>query len=266
MWFVIPHMSTQDDAMMQVEDVVTTPKDVTVSLNALSDSGEQGTAVLSDVDGKTKVTVLISGAPTTAQPMHIHTGSCPTPGAVTYPLTSLTNGSSETVLDVPLATIMSQLPLAINVHQSATELKTFVSCGDITPAEGAMMKEETAMNDVRDDSMMASESGAMMTKGVYEVYSPERVATAGNNTVLLFFHADWCPTCRALDADINAHLSAIPEGVMILKVDYDKETALKQKYGVTVQHTIVEVDSKSLMGKKWVVATPTFSSLIAELK
>jgi len=124
-------MEEGGDTMMEGGEAMM-EKTVTVTLNAQNNSGEKGSAVLSDVDGKTKVTVNINGAPAgIAQPMHIHTGSCPTPGAVLYPLTSLMNGISETVIDVPLSKILSELPLAINVHKSAAEAKIFVSCGDI---------------------------------------------------------------------------------------------------------------------------------------
>jgi len=38
--------------------------------------------------------------------------------------------------------------------------------------------------------------------------------------------------------------SEIPENVNLLKVDYDNSTDLKEKYGVTMQHTFVLVDNK----------------------
>lgn len=106
--------------------------------------------------------------------------------------------------------------------------------------EGAMMKDDGAM-----------ESGAMMQKGSYEDYAPEKLALANDGDVVLFFRASWCPTCKALDADIRAHQSAIPAGVTILDVDYDTHTALKQKYGVTYQHTLVQVDASGNLITKW---------------
>ncbi len=59
----------------------------------------------------------------------------------------------------------------------------------------------------------------------------------------IFFYASWCPKCVALDKDINDNSGNIPENVVIFKVDYDKEEDLKRKYGVTIQTTIVSVDS-----------------------
>ncbi len=45
--------------------------------------------------------------------------------------------------------------------------------------------------------------------------------------------------------------SEIPENVNLLKVDYDSSSDLKQKYGVTMQHTFVLVDANGEMIKKW---------------
>lgn len=59
-------------------------------------------------------------------------------------------------------------------------------------------------------------------------------------TKALFFHASWCPKCRALEADILAN--TIPDDVTIFKVDFDTATDLRQRYGVTLQTTIVYVD------------------------
>ncbi len=87
--------------------------------------------------------------------------------------------------------------------------------------------------------------------GSYEAYSPEKFALAESGKVILFFHATWCPSCRALDSDINKNLSSIPAGVIILKTDYDREIELKKKYGVTSQHTLVQVDAQGNLLKKW---------------
>lgn len=59
----------------------------------------------------------------------------------------------------------------------------------------------------------------------------------------IFFHAPWCPTCGILDQEINANLSSLPNGTKILKADYDSETALKSKYGVKIQSTVVLINA-----------------------
>jgi CHRD domain len=104
---------------------------VTVPFKAQNKSGETGTATLTADGNKTRVEIALSGAPATAQPAHVHDGSCanidPKPK---HPLTSVVNGKSTTTLDVPLAQLTGG-NLAINVHKSAAELTTYVACGDI---------------------------------------------------------------------------------------------------------------------------------------
>lgn len=87
--------------------------------------------------------------------------------------------------------------------------------------------------------------------GSYETYSAEKIAIAETGDVVLLFHASWCPSCRGLNSDIETNRSAIPAGVTILKIDYDKETELKKKYDVTTQHTLVQVDKDGNLIKKW---------------
>jgi len=115
------------------------------------------------------------------------------------------------------------------------------------------------------DSMMKKEEEVMMQKGSYETYSPEKLALAETGEVVLFFRASWCPTCRALDANIRANLGNIPKGVTILDVDYDNSTALKQKYAVTYQHTLVQVDAKGNQIAKW-TNSPTLLELLSHIK
>jgi thiol-disulfide isomerase/thioredoxin len=78
-----------------------------------------------------------------------------------------------------------------------------------------------------------------IAEGAYVDYSAELVAST-QGTRLLFFYAPWCPQCRALDASIQE--SEIPSGVTIFKLDYDSNQALRAKYGVTIQTTVVKVD------------------------
>lgn len=134
--------------------------------------------------------------------------------------------------------------------------------------EEEMKKEDMLKRDesVMKDDMMKDVSVETTLKkvGSYEAYAPEKLARAESGAVVLFFHASWCPSCRGLNADIEANLSTIPEGVSILKVDYDKETELKKKYGVTYQHTLVQVDAQGNQIKKW-SGSPKLSNVLAEL-
>ena len=75
--------------------------------------------------------------------------------------------------------------------------------------------------------------------GAYVDYSEDALATA-SGTKVLFFHAPWCPQCRALESDILA--AGVPAGVTVLKVDYDSRQDLRQQYGVRIQTTVVALD------------------------
>lgn len=68
---------------------------------------------------------------------------------------------------------------------------------------------------------------------------------------VIFFHAPWCPYCKAADKEFIDHAQEIPAEVAVIKVDYDSNTELKQKYGVTYQHTFVQVDKEGNQITKW---------------
>ena len=111
-------------------------KPITVALAAVGNSGETGTAVISDENGKLKVSVTLSGQPTgSSQPAHIHMGACPNPGTVKINLPNVENGTSELVSETmtmeDVATALGTGPLALNVHLSADAIGTYVACGDI---------------------------------------------------------------------------------------------------------------------------------------
>lgn len=96
------------------------------------------------------------------------------------------------------------------------------------------------------------DNDSQATTGSYINYDPSTInQIAENNQTVLFFHAQWCPYCRAAEEDINARLFEIPKGVAIVKVDYDTETELKKKYGITSQHTFVLVDENLNEVEKW---------------
>lgn len=134
----------------QITETMQAAPSVTINLDEQSSSGQSGTATLEEVDGKVKVTIVLDGTVSaSAQPAHIHTGSCPTPGAVLYPLTDVVSGQSETVLDVNMASIQGAGALAINVHKSVKESKVYTACGNlatVAPQADAAMDTETTLD------------------------------------------------------------------------------------------------------------------------
>lgn len=65
-------------------------------------------------------------------------------------------------------------------------------------------------------------------------------AVAAGKPVVVYLHADWCPTCRAQQPIVD-RLSKDPryQNVTIFVADFDKETALEKSLGVTQQSTFV---------------------------
>lgn len=131
------------------------------------------------------------------------------------------------------------------------------------PAE-AMIETKAAATMEKD--VMVKNDVIVMQKGSYVAYS-EAAATQAVKTgkTILFFHASWCPTCRAADADILKNAANIPSGTTILKVDYDTSGAMKTKYGVTTQHTFVQVDGAMNTVTTWRGGN-TLASIVASSK
>jgi thioredoxin 1 len=91
----------------------------------------------------------------------------------------------------------------------------------------------------------------------YVIYSQETLAAFANNRRILFFYANWCPTCRPADADFKQNADQLPEGVTVVRVNYNdtetdqEEKELARKYGITYQHTFVQIDENGEQVKKW---------------
>ncbi len=99
--------------------------------------------------------------------------------------------------------------------------------------------------------------------GTYVDYTSSTIAST-KGTKLLFFHAPWCPQCRSIEADIKQN--GLPDGVTVIKVDYDTNQSLRQKYGVTIQTTFVKVDDTGNKVDSYVAyEEPWFSSVQREL-
>ena len=107
--------------------------------------------------------------------------------------------------------------------------------------ESAMAKDEASTEP--EDDTMASEEAAMSTEGAWidqAAYDADPAKYHGSGDVVLFFSASWCPTCQASVESLDA--DGVPDGLTVVKVDFDQANDLKKEYGVTVQHTYVQVD------------------------
>jgi predicted lipoprotein with Yx(FWY)xxD motif len=111
---------------------------ITINLGPGRDGDQSGTATLTAKGNQTDVALnLKPGAAGIEQPVHIHDGQCPVPGAVKYPLKNLVDGKSTTTVDVPLASLLTG-GLVINAHLSVAEAGKYVACGAIP--KGVVLK------------------------------------------------------------------------------------------------------------------------------
>ena len=80
---------------------------------------------------------------------------------------------------------------------------------------------------------------APASEAPYSAVAFERLISQGQ-PVVVDFHADWCPTCRA-QAPIVRGLLATPElkSVTVLIANYDTELALRKSLNVSTQSTLV---------------------------
>lgn len=131
---------------------------------------------------------------------------------------------------------------------------------DIIPTE-VIVNDQSGMPK---DPTESSGTNPDETLGNFTNYSLEKLQSTSGNKAVLFFAASWCPTCKALELDIRNNIQNIPSNLAILRVDYDTSTTLKTKYGVTYQHTLIQVDSNGNEIKRW-FGSPTLVELQSQL-
>ena len=104
----------------------------------------------------------------------------------------------------------------------------------------------------------------------YVEYSKSAFEGASAKRRVLFFYASWCPTCRPADASFKAGANEIPEDMVVIRVNYNDpdtdnaEKELARKYGITYQHTFVQIDSAGKEVTKW--NGGQLSELLANIK
>ena len=114
------------------------------------------------------------------------------------------------------------------------------SMQDVAPrAESSAAAAAPEASRTQTGSAVAGPDAPHADRGAYLDYADD-VISATPGAKALFFHASWCPNCRALDEQLRTE--GAPDGLTVFKVDYDERSDLRQRYGVTLQTTIVFVD------------------------
>lgn len=103
----------------------------TIALQTLNASGVTGTVAFADLGGRTRVDISVEPGANPDMPAHIHPGTCanltPQPK---YPLENVKAGTSTTVVPATIDELFAG-GLAVNVHESNDDLKTYTACVDI---------------------------------------------------------------------------------------------------------------------------------------
>ncbi len=103
----------------------------TVTLQTLNDSGVTGTVSFAALRDKTAVEIAVDPGGNPDMPAHIHPGTCddltPQPK---FPLENVRNGSSRTVVPASIDELFAG-GLAVNIHRSNDDLKTYTACVDL---------------------------------------------------------------------------------------------------------------------------------------
>lgn len=95
--------------------------------------------------------------------------------------------------------------------------------------------------------------GLISASHAAEPFTAEKFAEAQKSgaSVLLHFHADWCPTCRSQQKALKVlEEKGQLKGILVLTTDYDRETALKKSLKVTQQSTFVAFQGATETGRK----------------
>lgn len=130
-----------------------------------------------------------------------------------------------------------------SISMEKKEDKTMMENNTSTSEDAAMKKKD-------DESMMQS-------SGRYVEYAGSVLDESKKTRRVLFFYANWCPTCRPADVEFRSRASELPNDVTVIRVNYNdpqtdaEEKALASKYGVTYQHTYVQIDESGNVVARW---------------
>ncbi|MGZ9160336.1 MAG: hypothetical protein ACXW4T_04140 [Candidatus Limnocylindrales bacterium] len=103
----------------------------TLSVTTLNHSGVSGVVSFRGVADRTEVSITVEPGDNPDMPAHIHPGTCdeltPQPK---FPLENVRAGVSVTVVPASLTELFAG-SLAVNIHKSNDDLKTYTACVDI---------------------------------------------------------------------------------------------------------------------------------------
>ncbi|MBP9820426.1 thioredoxin family protein [Candidatus Woesebacteria bacterium] len=128
------------------------------------------------------------------------------------------------------------------------------------PTPEMMVKADVAMISELDVGSASAEQAMMPELGQamgYVQFSPEQYDASAGKRHVLFFYANWCPTCRAADTDFLKNAEVLSKSVSVVRINYNdtdtspEEKELAQKYQITYQHSFVLIDESGTELNRW---------------
>ncbi len=114
------------------------------------------------------------------------------------------------------------------------------ACNPLMPEELTVEPSPTALQE-QDPKVVDAPA---YTSGALQEYSSTAYAEAlrDGKTVILDFHANWCPVCRQNAPHIKKAFEGSQQQTVVgFIVNYDTETTLLEQFGVSMQSTLVKV-------------------------
>lgn len=150
----------------------------------------------------------------------------------------------------------SQEAAMMKNEESTTDTKEMAKEeGVVTEEQEMQEKPDSMMED--DDAMKKDDTMMEKNDARYVPYSKAALDNAKDSRRVLYFYASWCPTCRPADADFATNAAKIPTDLTVIRVNYNdpetdaEEKALATKYGITYQHTFVQIDAAGQEVTTW---------------
>lgn len=155
---------------------------------------------------------------------------------------------------------MSRSPAPMSSYDGAPDASSMMAPPETTapsPAAPSMMSQAMSYEELKargqlaDTMVGASLRSAPSTgrKVAFTSLAAAQTLVAGG-PVVLFFAADWCPSCQADLRDINANGAKLGKATVVV-VDFDKSAELRSRFGVTVQDSFVRIDAKGMSLGAW---------------
>jgi thioredoxin 1 len=132
-----------------------------------------------------------------------------------------------------------------------------ISVGSYTLFTKTPSNKTTTNSVTQEENENQLENASAINNSKYIPYTPNVLEETKTTKRVLFFYANWCPTCKPANDSFTDQSNLIPNDVTVIRVNYNdtdtdnNEKDLAKKYGVTYQHTFVQIDENDNAVTKW---------------